>query len=253
MTTATTPLLLFDIDGTLLLSGGAGLRALNRAFEEQFGVAEGFRGIPVAGRTDPLLLRDAAARAGLALTERDRLRFHDRYCDLLDLEIQRPGPRKGLMPGVQSLIPRLHTRPGLSVALLTGNFARAARIKLAHFGLWSFFQCGAYGDDARERDGLVPVALARAEAAGIGPRSAAQAVVIGDTPLDIRCAVAGGARSIAVATGSYDEHTLREHDPDAVLPDLSNPDAFMDAVDSVLAGGTRELAVTPATNRVPPG
>ena len=220
-------LLLFDIDGTLLLSGGAGMRALNQAFLELFGTANAFDGIPVAGRTDPLLLRDATARVGIALDDSQRQQFHDRYCDLLELEIRQPGQRKGLMPGVEELLQYLHHQPEVCVGLLTGNFARAAQIKLEHFGLWSFFVCGAYGDDAAQRDDLVPVAVGRARMAGVVVRSPAHVVVIGDTPLDIRCAMAAGATSIAVATGSYDAQTLGARGATAVLVDLSAREAFL--------------------------
>ena len=226
-------LLLFDIDGTLLLSGGAGLRALNQTFLELFGTAKAFDGIPVAGRTDPLLLTDAAARAGIALDAGQRQRFHDRYCDLLAREILQPGPRKGLMPGVEELLRHVHQQPRLCVGLLTGNFARAARIKLEHFGLWRFFVYGAYGDDAAERDELVPVAVGRARAAGAVVRSPAHVVVIGDTPLDIRCATAAGARSIAVATGSFDVQTLERKGATAVLPDLGAREAFLAVLDAL--------------------
>lgn len=224
-------LLLFDIDGTLLLSGGAGLRALNQAFADLFAIENAFEGIPVAGRTDPLLLRDATARAGIALDGGQRQAFHDRYCDLLELEIRQPGPRKGLMPGVEALLDLLHHHPEVCVALLTGNFARAAQIKLEHFGLWRFFVCGAFGDDAAERDELVPVAVERARTAGVVPRSPSHVVVIGDTPLDIRCATVSGARSIAVATGSFGVQTLDANGATAVLPDLSDPEAFLAVLD----------------------
>jgi phosphoglycolate phosphatase-like HAD superfamily hydrolase len=226
-----TRLLLFDIDGTLLLSGGAGLRALNQTFEEQFGVSDAFAGIPVAGRTDPLLLTQAAARAHVALDGTTRQRFHDRYCVLLETEIVHPAPRKGLMPGVDTLLRHLHPREELCVSLLTGNFARAAQIKLVHFGLWEFFVCGAYGDDAAERDELVPVALARARQRGVAIESPADVVVIGDTPLDVQCATVSGARSIAVATGSFDEVTLARHGATAVLSDLADQEAFLDALE----------------------
>lgn len=224
-------LLLFDIDGTLLLSGGAGLRALNQAFLELLGTANAFDGIPVAGRTDPLLLNDATARIGVLLDKTQRRRFHDRYCDLLEHEILQPGPRKGLMPGVEELLNHVHHQPELCVGLLTGNFARAARIKLEYFGLWPFFVCGAYGDDAAQRDELVPVAVARARTAGAIVCSPAQVVVIGDTPLDIRCATAAGARSIAVATGLFDVQTLERKGATAVLPDLTDWKAFLAILD----------------------
>ncbi len=236
MSRAGTILLLFDIDGTLLLSGGAGLRALNAAFLEQFGVVDAFAGLPVAGRTDPLLLRDALARAGLEAGAAERRRFHDRYCELLTREIVHPGPRKGLMPGVRDLLARLDQRRDLSVSLLTGNFARAARIKLEHFGLWQFFVAGAFGDDATERDALVPVAVERARTSGLEVATLTHVVVIGDTPLDVRCAAAGGATSIAVATGSFDEGMLAESGASAVLPDLANEDRFLEAVARCVGG-----------------
>ena len=229
-------LLLFDIDGTLLLSGGAGLRALNATFLEQFRVADAFAGVPVAGRTDPLLLRDALARAGREADATQRRRFHDRYCQLLRLEIVNPGPRKGLMPGVRELLARLHERCDVSVSLLTGNFARAAQIKLEHFSLWQFFVAGAFGDDADERDELVPVAVERARAAGVEVAAPSSVVVVGDTPLDVRCASAGGATSIAVATGSFDEAALADSGASAVLPDLTDEGMFLEAVARCVGG-----------------
>ena len=229
--TSRSKILLFDIDGTLLLSGGAGKRALNRAFEDLFGPVNAFDGIPVAGRTDPLLLDDAASGTALALEPYQRKQFHDRYCDLLEIEIIRPGPRKGLMPGVEQLLRDLHPRPDLCIGLLTGNFARSARIKLEHFGLWPFFSCGAFGDDAAERDALVPIAVERACSMGVVVSSPSDVVVIGDTPLDIRCATAAGAQSISVATGPFDEPTLRAHGATAVLRDLSAPERFLAALE----------------------
>lgn len=221
-------LVLFDIDGTLLLSGGAGKRALNQAFEEVFAVAAGFDGIPVAGRTDRLIFEDALARAGLSATPARRDRFYRRYFDLLEREIVNPGPRKGLMPGVRALLDQLDGISGVTSGLLTGNFARAARIKLEHFGLWHFFLCGAYGDDAPERDALVPVAVDRARRHGVAIASATHVVVVGDTPLDIQCARAAGARCVAVATGSYDEASLAAHGADCVLSDLRDAQGFID-------------------------
>ena len=240
-------LLLFDIDGTLLLSGGAGTRALNRTFEEQFGVEGAFDGIPVAGRTDPLILGDALARAGVSADAGARATFLRRYCEHFEREILHPGPRKGLMPGVRRLLDRLRNRSDVACGLVTGNVARTARIKLEHFAVWSYFVCGAYGDDAPRRDDLVPIAVARAERAGIGLTSPGQAVVIGDTPLDVRCAAVAGARAVGVATGSFTEEELRRAGADAVLPDLADADRFL----AVLARESppRGSALRPATPR----
>ena len=221
-------ILLFDIDGTLLLSGRAGYRALTRAFEELFGVKRGFDGVPVAGMTDELILTDALRRAGVVAGTVDRERFHRRYCELFAEEIHFPGPRKGLMPGVLTLLDRLSRVDEVRCGLVTGNFAHPARIKLEHFDLWRFFHFGAYGDDAPVRDELVSIAVARAERKGVTVEGAHHVVVIGDTPLDVRCAIAAGARSVAVATGSYDEAALRGTKADAVVADFEETDTVVE-------------------------
>ena len=221
-------ILLFDIDGTLLLSGRAGYRALTSAFEELFGVERGFDQVPVAGMTDNLILTDALARAGVTADTAARARFHRRYCELFADEIHFPGPRKGLMPGVLPLLERLSQLEQVRCGLVTGNFAEPARIKLEHFNLWRFFHFGAYGDDAPVRDELVPIAVERAGRAGVRVEAAPDVVVIGDTPLDVQCATAAGARSIAVATGSYDVVALRQTEADTVLVDLGETDAVVE-------------------------
>lgn len=223
-------ILLFDIDGTLLLSGRAGYRALTRTFEELFGVPRGFDGIPVAGRTDELILTAAAERARVTLDAPTRARFHRRYCELFAGEIHFPGPRKGLMPGVARLLETLARVDAVRCGLVTGNFAEPARIKLEHFGLRRYFGFGAYGDDAPVRDALVPIAVERARRARVEVRRPDDVVVIGDTPLDVRCAAAAGARSVAVATGSYDEAALRESGADAVLSDFSDAETAADVL-----------------------
>ena len=116
------------------------------------------------------------------------------------------------------------------LALLTGNYEAAALLKLEYFDLWRYFPCGAFGDDAPDRNGLLPKALARVTACG-GPAIAPEhTVVIGDTPLDVACAAAGGARSIAVATGSHGVDALRASGADFVFEDLSDTEAVMRAL-----------------------
>lgn len=221
-------ILLFDIDGTLLLSGRAGYRALTRTFEELFGLPRGFDDIPVAGRTDELILTAAADRAGVAIDAPTRARFHRRYCELFAEEIHFPGPRKGLMPGVARLLDVLDRSDAVRCGLVTGNFAQPARIKLQHFDLWRYFGFGAYGDDAPVRDALVPIAVERARRVGVEVRRPDDVVVIGDTPLDVQCAAAAGARCVAVATGSCDEAALRKAGAHAVLPDLSDTETVVE-------------------------
>ena len=114
------------------------------------------------------------------------------------------------------------------MGLVTGNFAKPARIKLEHFDLWRYFGFGAYGDDAPVRDALVPIAVERARRIQVEARGPDDVVVIGDTPLDVQCAAAAGARSVAVATGSYDETALREAGAHAVLRDFSATETVVD-------------------------
>ena len=134
------------------------------------------------------------------------------------------------MPGVRPLLDVLADRPDIYLALLTGNYEDAARVKLEHFDLWRFFPCGAFGDDAPHRNGLLPKALARIRACGGPVVPASDVVVIGDTPLDVACAAASGARSIAVATGGYDVASLRAAGADVVFEDLSDIDAVLEAL-----------------------
>jgi phosphoglycolate phosphatase len=222
--------LLFDIDGTLVLTGGAGARAMARAFEEVFGIQNGFGTVPMNGRTDFSIVTDAAARHEVRCDPASLQRFHDIYIEHLAREVHLPGPRKGMMPGVGPLLDALAPRNDVYLALLTGNFESGARIKLEYFDLWRYFACGAFGDAAPERNGLLDVALSRIRAHG-GPEVArADVVIVGDTPLDVAVAVAGGTRSVAVATGTHDLAALQSTEADAVLPDLSDLPAVLDAL-----------------------
>jgi phosphoglycolate phosphatase-like HAD superfamily hydrolase len=220
-----TTVILFDIDGTLVLTGGAGGRAMARAFEDLFAISDAFDGVPIPGRTDAWILSHAAAAHGVSLA--DLSGFHDVYLAHLVAELERPGPRKGIMPGVAPLLDALAVRPDIYLALLTGNYEAAARVKLEYFDLWRYFPCGAFGDDAPLRNGLVGKALARVTACGGPSFPAAQAIVIGDTPLDVECAAFSGARSLGVATGSHSVDQLQAAGADAVLQDLSDLDAVL--------------------------
>jgi phosphoglycolate phosphatase len=201
---------------------------MTRAFEDLYGIPNGFDGVPFNGRTDAWILSRAAAAHGIA---GDALsRFKPLYLEHLAAELHAPGPRKGVMPGVSVLLDALAGRDDVFVALLTGNYEGGARLKLEHFDLWRYFSCGAFGDTAHDRNGLLPEALARVAACG-GPRAtAADAVIIGDTPLDVAVAVAGGARSIAVATGSHTTDELHASGADVVFQDLSNLEEVLRAL-----------------------
>ena len=216
-------LVLFDIDGTLVLTGGAGLRAMTRACEEIVGHADALEGIPVAGRTDWIILHDTLARLGRALDELLFDQLRERYVEHLRREILQPGKGfNGALPGVPELLQQLDERDDVYLALLTGNFEAGARIKLERFDLWRYFRCGAYGDDAADRNALVPVAVERASACGIPPIAPADVIVVGDTPHDVACARASGATAIAVATGGYTSDQLRACGASIVFDNLRN-------------------------------
>jgi phosphoglycolate phosphatase-like HAD superfamily hydrolase len=221
-------LVLFDIDGTLVLTGGAGIRAMNRAGESILGLSNLLDGVPVAGRTDWIILHDALKNAGHDLDDDLFVRMRDAHHEFLREEIRRPGEGvKDVMPGVRELLPALQSRDDMSLGLLTGNFEEAARIKLGHFDLWEYFRCGAFGDDAADRNALVPFAVDRARACGLGDFAYGDVIVIGDTPSDVACARAVGAVPVAVATGTYSLDALRQTGAPIVLKDLSDTDGFV--------------------------
>ena len=217
-----TRLILFDIDGTLVLTADAGRRALSRAFEELFSVANALDGVAIAGRTDYWIVAKVAATHGLPCDVHTVERLRAAYLRYLPVEIEEPSPLKAVMPGVRSLLDALAKRDDAYLALLTGNFQEGARVKLEYFDLWRYFRCGAFGDDAPHRNGLVTRAVERVAACGGPTIDAARALVIGDTPLDVAGAVFSGARSLAVATGSHSVEELRASGADAVLQDLGD-------------------------------
>jgi len=213
-----------------VLTGGAGARAMTRAFEDLFAIPDAFRGIPMAGRTDAWILSDAAIAHGIPTGSSGLAQFPRVYAQHLERELAHPGPRKGLMPGVRELLDRLAQCDAAYPALLTGNYEAGAKLKLEYFDLWRYFRCGAFGDDAPDRNGLLPRAVARAASCGGPTVATSEAIVIGDTPLDIACAAAGGARSIGVATGSHSVSQLRDAGADVVFEDLTDTDAVLAAL-----------------------
>jgi phosphoglycolate phosphatase-like HAD superfamily hydrolase len=205
-----------------VLTGGAGGRAMTLAFEELFNISDAFNGIAMAGRTDAWILSDAAIAHSIPPTSPALARFPRVYAGHLARELDQPGPRKGLMPGVRELLDALAERRDTYLALLTGNYEAGAKLKLEYFDLWRYFRCGAFGDDAPDRNGLLPRAVARVAACGGPSADPSDAIVIGDTPLDIACAASGGARSIGVATGSHTVDELRAAGADVVFEDLTD-------------------------------
>ncbi len=223
-----THLILFDIDGTLVLTGRAGLRAMNRACEETVGHANALNGVAVAGRTDWIILQDVMANHGLSLDTSRLQTLRGMYVAHLAEEILLPGEGvKAVMPGIRELLARLHGRADVALGLLTGNFEDGARIKLEHFDLWKYFPIGAFGDDSPDRNALVPIARQRAREREIADVPVSRVLVVGDTPHDVACAHAVGAVAVAVATGGYTADRLRETGADYVFDDLSDTEAFL--------------------------
>jgi phosphoglycolate phosphatase len=226
-------LLLFDIDGTLITTGGAGFRAMRRAVEDECQVQRALEGVPVAGRTDSIILRDAlAALDGRVLDLELRNRIQVRYAGYLQEELERSGGGPGVCPGVRPLLDSVQGDDRFELALLTGNFSQTAAIKLGYYGLWEYFAWGAFGEDAVDRNDLLPVAYARyTERYGtrIDPR---RTVIIGDTPHDVACARAGEARAVCVTTGQFDRDSLLEAGAEVVFHELSDTEEVI----AVLAG-----------------
>lgn len=211
-------LVLFDIDGTLVRTAGAGVRGMDDAFERLHGRRDALRGVTVAGRTDRAILTEIFSQWGEALTEAAVAPLLDAYLEALERELRLGGgPAFGVLPGVHDALDALDAHPGFTLGLLTGNFERGAEIKLAHFDLWRRFRFGAFGDHHTDRRALVPVALDRARADGIEPT---HVVVIGDTPLDVDCAHAHGATAVAVATGDYTREELAATGAEIVVDTL---------------------------------
>jgi phosphoglycolate phosphatase len=221
-------LLLFDIDGTLIHSGGAGVQALKLALSERFGIADDLHDIEIAGMTDSGIVVAILKKHKIPATNENVSAFLDSYVHFLSLELPR---REGkLLPGVLELLEKLKSRPHLALALLTGNVSRGAQLKLEHYGVWHFFEFGAFADDHRDRNQLGSVARARAKEKHGREFSAAQIDVIGDTPRDIACGKAFGARTVAVATGSWNREQLARYQPDVLIDDLSDVEGIIDTL-----------------------
>jgi phosphoglycolate phosphatase-like HAD superfamily hydrolase len=215
--------LLFDIDGTLLFSGGAGKRAMTMAFREVFGVDDGFAGISMSGKTDTQILREALAKWGRELDAGLAERFRRRYFEYLRVTMNDSTPGKRLVPGVSELLRELDRRTDALVGLLTGNWRESAYIKLAYFGLDGYFRFGAFADDSEDRNALVPFAIQRASELAGHPLSPEDTWVIGDTPRDVECGLAHGTRVLGVAASEYGEETLLAAGATHVVKDFRDP------------------------------
>ena len=212
-------LVLFDIDGTLVHTGGAGVKAFAKTFASEFNAADGFERLKFAGRTDTGLVREFFGFHQIAPTPRNFQRFFDHYVFWLDHILR--DSRTELCPGVWEFLRDLQALPQPPLlGLLTGNIRLGAEIKLRHFNLWHVFQTGAFADDHEDRDRIAAVAHQRGSRVLREKLRGDQVLVIGDTPFDIRCARAIGAKALAVATGGSKLAQLELHQPDWAIEDL---------------------------------
>ena len=212
-------LILFDIDGTLIRSGGAGMKAFARAFETEFGLADGSEKLKFAGRTDVSLVREFFSHHGITPDATHFDRFFEKYLFWLNqLNVECQGE---VCPGIHPFLNELGMQASPpAVGLLTGNIRRGAEVKLRHYGLWGKFAFGGFADDHEERDHIAAIAKERGEEVLRTKLRGEEVLVIGDTPLDIRCARAIGAKVLAVATGGSPLAELQEHKPDWAVEDM---------------------------------
>ncbi|MFL5402885.1 MAG: HAD family hydrolase [Gemmatimonadales bacterium] len=226
-------LVLFDIDGTILLTAGAGRRAIVAALGEEVGPSTAFDRVRFDGKTDPQIvseLLEAAGHRGPHAPDRVNIVCR-RYVDLLARELEESPARTTVMPGVPVLLDRLEALEGVVLGLLTGNLAEGAALKLRAAGLDPRrFRLGAYGSDAADRPELAPIAAGRAQPFFGRVPSGAEIVIIGDTPADITCGRCIDARAVAVATGAYSVTQLEACGPHAVFADLTDTDRVMEAI-----------------------
>jgi len=213
-------LALFDIDGTLIRTGGAGVQAFAKVFATEFNAIDGFEKMKFAGRTDVSLVREFFGFHDIPPTVENFNRFFERYVFWLDQILRQT--QGGICAGVLEFIEALQKLPQPPVlGLLTGNVRLGAEIKLRRFGLWDLFQTGAFADDHEERDQIAAIARERGSRLVKNGLKDDEVVVIGDTVFDIRCARAIRAKVVAVGTGGHTLPELKAHTPDWAVENLS--------------------------------
>ncbi len=226
-------LVLFDIDGTILLTAGAGRRALTAALADEVGVSEAFNQVRFDGKTDPQIVAELLEVAGHSgATNADFIEaLCRRYLALLADELRHPRSPTTVMPGITDLLDSLEREPEVVLGLLTGNMREGAGLKLAAAGIEpARFLVGAYGSDSAHRPDLPAIAARRAAAHfGREPRGR-EVVIIGDTPADVTCGRGIEARAIGVATGAYPLDSLREAGAHAAFADLSDTAGVLEAI-----------------------
>jgi len=217
-------LVLFDIDGTLVHTGGAGIKAFAKTFATEFNALNGVEKINFAGRTDVNLVREFFGLHQIAATPENFRRFFDRYVFWLDQTVAQNNG--GACHGVLKFIDDLSALPSPpKLGLLTGNIRLGAEIKLRRYDLWDVFQTGAFADDSEDRNQIAVAALERGSRVMSRRLRGEEVVVVGDTPHDIRCGRFIGAKVLAVATGGAKLDELKKHQPDWAVEDLTRVSA----------------------------
>lgn len=216
-------LLLWDIDGTILSSGGSGMRALENALAEILGAPADLSDIDWAGRTDRWITQAIFAKYRIKHTPELAAKLIDAYLASLPEHLSQSTQ---VLPGVRDRLAEADARPDIVQGLLTGNLERGAKIKLSHFDLWHHFPFGAFADDSSTRNDLGPHALRRATEYAAHNFRPDQVWIIGDTPHDIECGKVIGAKTLAVTTGHHTRVQLSGHLPSALLDDLTNGSQF---------------------------
>ena len=213
-------LVLFDIDGTLVKTGGAGVQAFGRAFATEFNIPNGTERLKFSGRTDTGLARELFLQHKIEPSPENFQLFFGSYVFWLDCFLTQT--RGAVLPGVWEFIRQLHALPeSPALGLLTGNIRLGAEIKLRHFELWEVFQTGAFGDDHEDRNQIAAIARDRGSRLLKNDLRGEEILVVGDTPRDIECARAIEARTLAVATGGVEFEELEAHRPDWLFKDLT--------------------------------
>lgn len=216
-------LLLFDIDGTLIDSHGAGGSAILDAAESYFGIDRAvLPKLQLAGSTDPAIAMDVFGHLGREHSRETIFAFLDHYLANLERRLQAPDFRGVMLPGVKSLLDALREETDAHLGLLTGNIRRGAAIKLGRHGIFDRFSDGGFGCDHHDRNQLGPIARQRMQAATGTTYDLTDIIVIGDTPKDIRCATALGAKCLAVATGDYTVDELDALKPWRAVPSFAD-------------------------------
>lgn len=216
---------LFDIDGTLLNSMGAGKAALEGALCEEFSVPSIRNHIPYSGRTDRAIMRDLLQTHEFEYSLDNVQRLIAGYLQRLPDSLKKNQGR--VLPGILDLLAHLMEQDDVVVGLLTGNIRAGAKTKLGHFGLHDFFAFGGFGDHHYDRDDVAREAM-QAIIENCGESVALNKIwVIGDTPLDVQCARAIGVNAVAVATGLHTADELAKSKPDLLLNDFSDPSPLL--------------------------